>query len=219
MRLVGRQIQSHQCPQLHPPRVVHVEQADRGAADIIQTNNFVIRLPKMFMPTILPGIEQTYDRVGLRIDGGEVRALVAIASITREREVFVGVTATMLNRHNVLDVKANIGNQRLRNPAVLATVGSATPNPLTHRRIHGCARVPRRLRALALRMARRSITSTSSWYSLRSNSLSVPSLAPSASESMRRSASASNWKRRICSNADDDIDNSLACTTALRKRR
>jgi hypothetical protein len=63
-------------------------------------------LLEMFVPLGVPGVEQRHDLPILRVDAGQVRALVQVAVLTREGEVPGIVAAAVLLRDHVFDVKA-----------------------------------------------------------------------------------------------------------------
>lgn len=85
-------------------------------------------------------MEQLDERTGLRIYGREVGAFVQIAVVTGERQIFRIITAAMLTRHDVLDVKFVERLRALRKPAVLATIARPLPDEYPCRRIHHAAR-------------------------------------------------------------------------------
>jgi len=193
------QVQPKGDSKLDAPRSIHLEQPYSRASGLGQSNQLVICLTEVPVPMISTGVKEANYILRVRINRGEVGALVAIASIARQGEIFRIVVAAMLNGKDVFDVKKNVRNRVLRHATILAPVSGALAHHCTDKRGHGCARLVRVSRALAFRIPRRSIASTSSPYSLCSISVSAPSAARPANRSMCCRVSASSWKRRICS--------------------
>src|SRR6186713_2177344 len=90
----------------------------------------------MPVPVLSARIKETDDFSSDRIDCREIWPLVQIARHTRERQVRRGVTAAMLPRDDVLDLKGKIV-ESFRHPAVFAPVLSPRANGFDDIRFHG----------------------------------------------------------------------------------
>ena len=83
---------------------VQAEYADGGAADSRLTDKMDSVPAEMIVPSLLAGVEERGDRIGFRIDAGEIGAFVQVAVDAGEAKV--GVTAaTVFERADVLDVE------------------------------------------------------------------------------------------------------------------
>jgi len=61
----------------------------------------------VIIPVVDSRVEQRNGFVIRGIDGAEIRAFVGVASGTRQSKIARGVTATMLPRADMLDMKAD----------------------------------------------------------------------------------------------------------------
>jgi hypothetical protein len=69
-------------------------------------------------PDVTPGVEQANNIACLRINSGQIGALVQVALRASQGEVIGIIGATMLARDDVLDVETQFG-KHLRQPAIL----------------------------------------------------------------------------------------------------
>ena len=72
-------------------------------------------------------MKKPHNFVRVWIHTGEIRSLVQIALVTRPRQVRKVIRATMLPRHNMLDVKGVIGFVSLAQPTIPAPVIRTLP--------------------------------------------------------------------------------------------
>ena len=131
---------------------------------------------KMLGPFVPPRMEKPHDPVGLRLDARQVGAFHQVAIGTGQGQVLRIVSATMLARDDVLDMKAQFG-KLLREVAVLAKTAGPAPNQRAQRRVHqaafGCCR---NARASAFKRLRMELARTNDSNSARSSALSAPSV-------------------------------------------
>src|SRR5438045_3732361 len=76
---------------------------------------------EMFLPSLGARIEQGHDHASVRINAGQIRALVQIAAATSPREVSEFITSTVLPRENMLYVKWSGELNPVGQSAILAT--------------------------------------------------------------------------------------------------
>ncbi|HEY8665406.1 MAG TPA: hypothetical protein VIL86_02015 [Tepidisphaeraceae bacterium] len=79
----------------------------------------------MIRPSLSPRVEQSHQSPAARIERGQIRAFVLIATVAGEREVHQDVTASMLARNDMLDLQPQIGNVILMYVTVFAPIGCA----------------------------------------------------------------------------------------------
>jgi hypothetical protein len=90
---------------------VQAEYADGGAADSRLTDKMDSVSAEMIVPSLLAGVEERGDRIGFRIDVGEIGAFVQVvvdavdAVDAGEAEVGFVTAATVFERADVLDVE------------------------------------------------------------------------------------------------------------------
>ena len=90
---------------------VPIEQSDCGASLRCQAGNASAPNGEVIAPGIVTRIEQRHNGSAIGIDAGQIRSFIRIAAVTRERQRTRLVRATMLARHDVMNMK---GNQRSR---------------------------------------------------------------------------------------------------------
>ena len=61
----------------------------------------------MLFPALCPGVKQPFDLARFRINAGKVAALMKIAFGTRQSQIIETVSAAVLARGDMLDVKWN----------------------------------------------------------------------------------------------------------------
>jgi hypothetical protein len=66
-------------------RFVHVEQPDGSSASRRDADNLAAAEDEVILPQVLSRIVKWHQRPGLRIDTGEIGALVCVASVARKR--------------------------------------------------------------------------------------------------------------------------------------
>lgn len=86
-------------------------------------------------PAVTPRMKQRRRPPGLRVDPGQVRTLAQVAAVAGQCEVVRTVRATVLPGHNVLHMMDQLA-MFLMQPAILATLASASPDEVPCRRIH-----------------------------------------------------------------------------------
>ncbi len=100
----------------------------------------------MFVPIVKPGMDRARQCSGLRIQPGEIRALVQIAMVAGQREILLRVLAFVLACGDVLDLKRQ---RLLPQPAVLTATRRALfdqlPQPGVHQAAFVCASTRRAL--------------------------------------------------------------------------
>jgi hypothetical protein len=95
-------------------------------------------------------MEEGSDLAGVRIDTGEVRALVLIAVEARQRQVCGIICPTVLLRDDVLDVQRGNRQIFLGQQAVLTAIARSLPHlPSSGRIDHKGGSLARSFRALA----------------------------------------------------------------------
>jgi hypothetical protein len=114
-------------PQLPPAetasiRSVHLQQSDRRASYRSPPYNHCPVLFKVVIPLVLARIKQPHQRPAFLINPAQVRTLVQIAVVTREREIFTVVSAAVPAGYDVLDVVSKEGLRLLRHSAILAAM-------------------------------------------------------------------------------------------------
>jgi hypothetical protein len=92
-------------PRLNSIRDIHCQDVRSGASGSGQSDNRRAIENEVLMPQLKTWIEQAYDISGLRIDPGEVGALVPIAEVARKSKILGVIAAAMLSSDNVFDMK------------------------------------------------------------------------------------------------------------------
>jgi hypothetical protein len=90
----------------------------------------------MVMPLLLAWMKKQCHRLRLGIDASEIGTLVKIAVDTGEAEVRIVITASMLERAYVLDVKGSERRIFLMGLAILAPMTRALPDKGSRGGIH-----------------------------------------------------------------------------------
>ena len=101
--------------------MIDLEHDDCGPADpcpALESRTIPSKVP---FPFLSSWVEQTNHGVGVRVDPGEIRLLVAIAPGTGQGEVLGAIVPAMLLRDDVLDVVGEL-DVFLAEQAILATV-------------------------------------------------------------------------------------------------
>lgn len=130
--------------------IVHRQQANRRPPLSSTPNDFNADPVEVVSPSIKSGIEQQHNRVGFRVDRGEIRSLVSVAVRTSQGQIVRVVAAAVLLGPNVLDVKGEKRRGRLGQLAVLASFARSLPHELASRSVYQEAAFRfRRVRALA----------------------------------------------------------------------
>lgn len=81
----------------------------------------------MFIPAILPGVEEPRQLTAVRINSGEIRPLVAIAPQSGERQIVSRAQTAVLPGDNVVDGKGS-HMDRLRHMTVFAAFTGTLTN-------------------------------------------------------------------------------------------
>ena len=116
---------------------VHIEEPDGSSAHIREPDNApILGIAKMLNPSVGAGMEQSHEETGVRIEARKIGAFLAVAEVTGQREIVNLVSAAVLFRYDVLDVKREIRIDTLVNPAILATLIRACPNESLRLLIH-----------------------------------------------------------------------------------
>lgn len=136
---------------------IHVQDANGGASDRREADEQAAIPREVCFPWLVARIEKRNDLPGLRVDAGEVCALVQIAGDAGEREISRVVTASVLPRQDVLDLESGDGRLRLGPLAILAPIAGALADEQTRLLIDHDARSRR---ALAWSTAMKSFAST-----------------------------------------------------------
>src|SRR4051794_4883949 len=96
---------SRELTQLYPIAVIHSEDTHGSASGGCQADDMGLRHRKMERPSIAPRMVKDGYIAGLRIDAGEVRALVKVAMLAGVSQIIERGRPAMLDRNNVLDMK------------------------------------------------------------------------------------------------------------------
>ncbi len=146
---------------------VHIEEVHGGTANVRKPDDApLLGISKMLVPPIGARMEQSSEETGFRVETRKIGTFLAIAEVTRERQIVQLVPAAMLPRYDVLDVKGEVRIKALVNPAILATLIRPRPNESLRLLIHyGQARA----RALSRMYATKSMYSTYLSYSTASS--------------------------------------------------
>ncbi len=122
--------------QLEPPRFVHVEHGDRRSSRGRQSDDFSVRIGKMFRPNLCPRIEKNDRPSRFAVNAAEVRRFRQIAPNARPGQILQVVRAAVLPRDDVLDLVTPKRSMFLPQPAVFtAVVGPFLDSP-ARRGIH-----------------------------------------------------------------------------------
>jgi hypothetical protein len=101
-----------------------------------QTDDLQPLKRKVFLPAIVPWMEQLRNRNSERINARQVWSLPPIAVRTGKGEICDFVAASVLARSDMLDVKANSQAFLLRQATVLAPVTGPLADELADRFFH-----------------------------------------------------------------------------------
>jgi hypothetical protein len=114
---------------------IHFEKLCGRASDRSLAADFPAMLREVFCPMIAPGMEQSGECSGLRIQAGEIWPFVQVAVVAGERKIFRRIAPFMLARDDVFDMKSQ-RLQGLRQPAVFTGVVRARPDELAELVVH-----------------------------------------------------------------------------------
>lgn len=122
-------------PKLHPARIVHRQHGDRCATHRGESPEpHSIKL-KMIAPLIATRMKQRGRLARQRIDPREIRPLMQIAALARQRQIPKNVGAAVLPGYDVLDVVRKVG-VFLREKTILAMVVRARAHKIARRAVH-----------------------------------------------------------------------------------
>jgi hypothetical protein len=107
--------------QLDAPGVIQRKYGNGGPSGCRQPLNIRAPAHEVIRPPVSPGVKQNLYLTRCRVDSTEVWALVQIAAMASEREIFDIVAAAVLTGDNVLDLMRHRA-MLLTEPAVLATI-------------------------------------------------------------------------------------------------
>ena len=113
-----------------------MEDANGGATDrgpAVQMNSAPL---KMFLPAVLPGVEQLRDEAGVGIKARQVRPFVEVAVNAGERQVVGIIRASVKSREDVFNVEQGQRRVLLVEWAIFASVPRPIPNVLSRLRVH-----------------------------------------------------------------------------------
>ena len=116
--------------EFHSALGVHVEQADCGPPCGCQADDVSASHHEVIAPNISTRIEQGHERARIGIDAREVWSFAGVTAVTGEREAARIVRATVLPRHDMLDMERNQRCRLLRHAAKLTHVPSTPSNNL-----------------------------------------------------------------------------------------
>ena len=109
------------CPQFQSASVVQIQDVDRRAADRGNAYDAHTLEGKVLGPLVEPGMEKTGNLTCLRVNSGQVRSLVKIAAVARERQIVGVLGPGVLPRDDVLDVMRQLA-MHLAQAAVFASL-------------------------------------------------------------------------------------------------
>src|SRR5438046_2715735 len=134
---------------------IHLEETHGRTADRRRPLDNSCNQTKVNIPPLLSRTEEANDDgLRLRVDGGKIRSLVAIAMPTRECQVLGFVSTAVLPGNEMLDVKAEERICFLGNATVLAAVtGAIADEPASHLISHARPGLERTSRARACMIA------------------------------------------------------------------
>jgi len=131
-------------------------------------------------------MEERNDGLSVRVHAAQVRAFVAIAAMTRPREVLRAGRPAVLARDDVFEVKLFEGWKPIRQVTILASPAGPLTNGSAQRLAHFAGAAEASWRSAFKRsVAMISPSSMKRSYSFASSGVSWPSLALSASKSSR----------------------------------
>ena len=94
-----------QQPHAHARRVVHVEELDRRASLRCESaQRSMLVEDEMFRPGLTSGMKEGHDRACFRVDRGDVRPLLQVASDAAQTEIVQVVGSSMLSPDDVIDL-------------------------------------------------------------------------------------------------------------------
>src|SRR3954470_10478834 len=111
--------------------VVHHQNADGCPSDRRKSGQGGTGNGEMFLPAVLPGIEQTAECAGCGVNARDVRALMEVAAPARQREIFQLTGPAVLSSDDVVNHVSEAGGG-LRETAVFARVSRPAANLLPH---------------------------------------------------------------------------------------
>jgi hypothetical protein len=88
---------------------IHVQHTDRRPPGCGNADESASVPSEVLRPLLHSRIEKFDDLPGVGIDAGQVRTLAQIAGDTRQREICCFITASVLSRHDVFDLKFGNG--------------------------------------------------------------------------------------------------------------
>lgn len=156
----------------------------------------------MLFPCVAPRIEYWYNTLGVWIDCRQIGALKCVAAVARQCQIFRIVASAVLNWNDMFDVECE--QTAGRQPAILAAIAGSLPYQGSNERGHEPVGRRSSCLASAWRIPMRSIASTYSIYSARSDSLREPEADLDASSSIRFLVGASS-SRSIRRFADSGV--------------
>lgn len=107
---------------------VHAKHADRRPTDLGASDDVDAIPLEMFVPPLLAGVKEEHDRLGERVDPGEVGTFVEIAVNAGEAEVPLVAAATVLEWADMLDVKRGEWRVFLVELTILTAVSRPLPD-------------------------------------------------------------------------------------------
>ena len=114
---------------------VHLQERHGCSADIRTADDFGSDKSKMLVPLVAARMKQPRDFSCSWINTWQIRAFEPIASIASPGEIVDVISATVLVRHDVLNVKRKKDGGR-RKKAILAMVASARPHDASKSLVH-----------------------------------------------------------------------------------
>lgn len=94
----------------YPPvlGIIHIQQRGGSTTHRGESHNVQPQMAEVIGPDVAPGMKQANDIARLRVNTGQIGALVQVALRASQGEVIGIVGATMLARDDVLDVKTQL---------------------------------------------------------------------------------------------------------------
>jgi len=111
--------------QLQPAGIVEIQHLDRCAANFCEASDAHAFEGKVFGPAIAPRVKELSHLPCLRVDSGQIRALMKVAAVTCESEIIYFIRSAVLLRDDVLDVVPQL-TMFLAQLTIFATLVSAT---------------------------------------------------------------------------------------------
>src|SRR5712691_9947010 len=152
----------------------------------------------MRFPHVTAGVKKQHHRSRLRVDAGQIRALMQVTVITRQGQVGGRIRAAMLLRNNVVNVEEREGLLGLQHPAIFTAVACTLTHQAARCRVDHAGGWFNKRRALAWSTLINSIAATAVVYSARSSADSCPSVLLSARASRRTCTSSEAWRSTRC---------------------